>query len=105
VPSPTTPILFAVTLAATTAIAAVSYYVVELPFLRRKEPRRAGGPAATRAGVRHLGVRGRRRFSGLRAPRRGLAAPAPVLRARQPPAEAEAPEETAVADGLSGRPG
>ena len=33
----TTPILFVLTLAATTAIAAASYYVVELPFLRRKE--------------------------------------------------------------------
>ncbi|MFL5825210.1 MAG: acyltransferase family protein [Thermoleophilaceae bacterium] len=33
----TTPILFVLTLALTAAIAAVSYYVVELPFLRRKE--------------------------------------------------------------------
>jgi peptidoglycan/LPS O-acetylase OafA/YrhL len=33
----TTPILFVVTLAATTAVAAASYYLVELPFLRRKE--------------------------------------------------------------------
>ena len=33
----TTPILIALTLAATAAMAAVSYYVVELPFLRRKE--------------------------------------------------------------------
>jgi peptidoglycan/LPS O-acetylase OafA/YrhL len=33
----TTPILIALTLAATAAVAAVSYYVVELPFLRRKE--------------------------------------------------------------------
>jgi peptidoglycan/LPS O-acetylase OafA/YrhL len=32
-----TPILFVVVLAVTAAIAAVSYYVVELPFLRRKE--------------------------------------------------------------------
>ena len=31
------PILFVLTLAATTAIAAASYYLVELPFLRRKE--------------------------------------------------------------------
>jgi peptidoglycan/LPS O-acetylase OafA/YrhL len=33
----TTPVLFVLTLAATTAIAAVSYHLVELPFLRRKE--------------------------------------------------------------------
>jgi len=33
----TTPILFVMTLAATVAAAAFSYYVVELPFLRRKE--------------------------------------------------------------------
>jgi peptidoglycan/LPS O-acetylase OafA/YrhL len=33
----TTPILFVLTLGATTAIAAASYYFVELPFLRRKE--------------------------------------------------------------------
>jgi peptidoglycan/LPS O-acetylase OafA/YrhL len=33
----TTPILLGLTLAVTLAIAAVSYYVVELPFLRRKE--------------------------------------------------------------------
>jgi peptidoglycan/LPS O-acetylase OafA/YrhL len=33
----TTPILFVLTLAATTAVAAASYYLVELPFLRRKE--------------------------------------------------------------------
>jgi len=32
-----TPILFALTLAVSTAIAAASYYLVELPFLRRKE--------------------------------------------------------------------
>jgi peptidoglycan/LPS O-acetylase OafA/YrhL len=32
-----TPILFVAALAATTAIAAASYYLVELPFLRRKE--------------------------------------------------------------------
>ena len=32
-----TPILFGVTLAVTCAIAAASYYLVELPFLRRKE--------------------------------------------------------------------
>jgi len=34
-----TPALLALTLAAAVAVAAVSYYVVELPFLRRKEPR------------------------------------------------------------------
>jgi peptidoglycan/LPS O-acetylase OafA/YrhL len=33
----TTPILFVLTLAATAAVAAASYYLVELPFLRRKE--------------------------------------------------------------------
>jgi peptidoglycan/LPS O-acetylase OafA/YrhL len=33
----TTPILFVLTLAATVAVAAASYYLVELPFLRRKE--------------------------------------------------------------------
>jgi peptidoglycan/LPS O-acetylase OafA/YrhL len=33
----TTPILFVRALAATTAVAAASYYIVELPFLRRKE--------------------------------------------------------------------
>lgn len=33
----TTPILFALTLAVASALAAISYYVVELPFLRRKE--------------------------------------------------------------------
>jgi peptidoglycan/LPS O-acetylase OafA/YrhL len=33
----TTPVLFVLTLGATTAIAAASYYFVELPFLRRKE--------------------------------------------------------------------
>jgi peptidoglycan/LPS O-acetylase OafA/YrhL len=33
----TTPILFVLTLALSAAVAAVSYYVVELPFLRRKE--------------------------------------------------------------------
>jgi peptidoglycan/LPS O-acetylase OafA/YrhL len=33
----TTPIVFVLALAATTAIAAASYYLVELPFLRRKE--------------------------------------------------------------------
>jgi peptidoglycan/LPS O-acetylase OafA/YrhL len=33
----TTPILFVLTLAVTAAIAAVSYHVIELPFLRRKE--------------------------------------------------------------------
>jgi peptidoglycan/LPS O-acetylase OafA/YrhL len=33
----TTPILFVLALAATTAVAAASYYLVELPFLRRKE--------------------------------------------------------------------
>jgi peptidoglycan/LPS O-acetylase OafA/YrhL len=33
----TTPVLFVLTLAATAAIAAVSYHLVELPFLRRKE--------------------------------------------------------------------
>jgi peptidoglycan/LPS O-acetylase OafA/YrhL len=33
----TTPILFVLTLAASCAVAAVSYYLVELPFLRRKE--------------------------------------------------------------------
>ena len=33
----TTPVLFVLTLGATTAIAAASYYLVELPFLRRKE--------------------------------------------------------------------
>jgi peptidoglycan/LPS O-acetylase OafA/YrhL len=41
----TTPILLVLTLAATMAIAAASYYLVELPFLRRKERR----PPATRA--------------------------------------------------------
>ncbi len=35
----TTPALLALTLAATIAVAAASYYFVELPFLRRKEPR------------------------------------------------------------------
>jgi peptidoglycan/LPS O-acetylase OafA/YrhL len=34
----TTPILFVLALAATTAVAAASYYLIELPFLRRKEP-------------------------------------------------------------------
>jgi peptidoglycan/LPS O-acetylase OafA/YrhL len=33
----TTPIVFVLALAATTALAAASYYLVELPFLRRKE--------------------------------------------------------------------
>lgn len=33
----TTPILLALSLAATTAVAAASYYVIELPFLRRKD--------------------------------------------------------------------
>jgi peptidoglycan/LPS O-acetylase OafA/YrhL len=33
----TTPVLFVLTLALSAALAAVSYYVVELPFLRRKE--------------------------------------------------------------------
>ncbi len=37
VPQGTTAVLLAATLAATTAVAALSYYVVELPFLRRKE--------------------------------------------------------------------
>jgi peptidoglycan/LPS O-acetylase OafA/YrhL len=37
VPQGTTPVLLAATVAATVAVAAVSYYVVELPFLRRKE--------------------------------------------------------------------
>jgi peptidoglycan/LPS O-acetylase OafA/YrhL len=37
VPQGTTPVLLAATLAATVAVAAASYYVVELPFLRRKE--------------------------------------------------------------------
>jgi peptidoglycan/LPS O-acetylase OafA/YrhL len=35
-----TVVLYAVTLLATGAVAAVSYYLVELPFLRRKEPGR-----------------------------------------------------------------
>jgi peptidoglycan/LPS O-acetylase OafA/YrhL len=34
---PTTPILFVLSLACTTVVAAASYYLVELPFLRRKE--------------------------------------------------------------------
>jgi peptidoglycan/LPS O-acetylase OafA/YrhL len=38
----TTPVLFVVTLALTAAIATASYRVIELPFLRRKEPRRPG---------------------------------------------------------------
>ncbi len=33
----TTPILFVLTLAATCVVAAISYYVIELPFLKRKE--------------------------------------------------------------------
>ena len=33
-----TPILFALTVLVTAALAAISYYIVELPFLRRKEP-------------------------------------------------------------------
>jgi len=37
VPQGTTPVLLAATVAATVAVAAASYYVVELPFLRRKE--------------------------------------------------------------------
>ena len=36
-----TPLLIVLTLLATTAVATVSYYVVELPFLRRKERARA----------------------------------------------------------------
>jgi peptidoglycan/LPS O-acetylase OafA/YrhL len=33
----TTPILFLMTLAVTAVVAAASYYLVELPFLRQKE--------------------------------------------------------------------
>ena len=36
-PEPVTPLLMALTLAVTSALAALSYYVVERPFLRRKE--------------------------------------------------------------------
>jgi peptidoglycan/LPS O-acetylase OafA/YrhL len=44
-PFAVTPLLFLIALAASAAAAAVSYYVVELPFLRRKEPERTGTPA------------------------------------------------------------
>ena len=37
IPDATTPILLVLSLGATTAVAATSYYLVELPFLRRKE--------------------------------------------------------------------
>jgi peptidoglycan/LPS O-acetylase OafA/YrhL len=37
VPQVTTPVLLAATVAATVAVATASYYLVELPFLRRKE--------------------------------------------------------------------
>ena len=39
-PLPTTPTLLLVTMAASVAVAAASYYGVERPFLKRKEPRR-----------------------------------------------------------------
>jgi peptidoglycan/LPS O-acetylase OafA/YrhL len=38
--------------AAATACAAASYYVVERPFLRRKEPQRAGGTGGSSARAR-----------------------------------------------------
>jgi peptidoglycan/LPS O-acetylase OafA/YrhL len=42
----TTPILFVLTLALSAGLAAISYYVVELPFLRRKEPHGRGASRA-----------------------------------------------------------
>lgn len=52
-------VLFAATLAVSIVVAAASYYIVELPFLRLKDPRggRGSGPAGT-AKRRRIGRRG-----------------------------------------------
>jgi peptidoglycan/LPS O-acetylase OafA/YrhL len=47
-----TPVAFLLTATATLAIAALSYYLVELPFLRRKEPRGSRAPSPEPAGER-----------------------------------------------------